>query len=74
MKAEVKGNLVFKHVDPLMARFGMEVTQGPNILRTKRVVEFDPVDFPGDFDLGKYEVAGTFSFSYEVKEKPKPKK
>lgn len=64
---KIESGLIFKHMDPYMARFEMDNVQG---LLSRKVLEIDPTElFPSDFDVGKYEVTGKVIISVEIKEK-----
>ena len=64
---KIESGLIFKHVDPYMARFAMDNPKG---ILSKKVIEIDPAElFPPDFDLGKYDVSGKITITVDIKEK-----
>jgi len=66
-KKQIKGGLGFRSLDKHVARFEMDV-KGKPVDGQKRI-DFDASILPDDFDLDKYEVSATYSFSITVKEK-----
>lgn len=67
----IKADLQFKHVDQLMARFGIDKKAGKAGLRTKRVIELNPDFFPDDFDVNAYDVTGNIVINVKITAKPK---
>lgn len=67
---KIEAALELKHLDPLMARFGIDRKAGKQGLRTKRVIELDPDFFPDDFDVNAYDVIGSIVITVNIKAKP----
>lgn len=72
IKKEMKGELIFNHVDRLMARFGLSADD-EGLIRSKRELVTEPGYFPDGFDPAEYDVTGTYSFKVSIKPKPKKK-
>ncbi len=68
MKRTFKGDAIFNHVDPHMARFV--------VAPIKEVIGMGPVNikpdmFPEDFELAEYDVTTGIEFWVELKKKKK---
>ncbi|MFX0114195.1 MAG: hypothetical protein ACFFB3_06580 [Candidatus Hodarchaeota archaeon] len=64
---KMEAELVFKHLDPYMARFGIDRMPG---FLSKKVLEIDPKElFPADFDTAKYNATGKITITVNVTEK-----
>ena len=62
-----EGDLKFDNVDPLCARFKMDV-KGSDVMGNN-TFQIKPEMFPADFDLAKYDVTGSFKFEVVITKK-----
>ena len=70
-KHEFKGEVIFNHLDPHMARFVAQPIKG---VRAIGPVILEPDIFPADFEPAMYNVRARVIFQVEIEEIPPPEK
>jgi hypothetical protein len=67
---EFKGEAVFNHLDPHMARFVVEPIKG---VRGVGPINLEPDIFPADFEIARYKVRAKVTVNVEIEYIPPPK-
>ena len=69
MKRTFKGEAVFNHVDPHMARFVVQPIK--DVISMGPAVNIKPEMFPADYEKAEYDVSASIEFTVEIKKKKK---